>query len=246
MSQVRILIVEDEILVAQDIAAQLAEAGYDITGIASTAKEAQTFIDEHKIDIALVDIMLDDDGTGIDVARYINMQQPVPFIFITSRVDAPTVEKAKEVSPSAYLVKPFTARELQISIEIALNGFQKDEPTNITAVPETTDHVVLPGRVFIKTPSRFERVDLKDILWLEAESNCTAVITKTKKYLLTVTLSTLHERLNDPFFIRVHRSYVVNTDLVDSFDGGRVFINKHEIPVSKQHRDEILRYFKVM
>lgn len=246
MSQVRILIVEDEILVAQDLAAQLADAGYDIAGIASSVQEAQAIIDEHRIDIALVDIMLDDEGSGIDVARYINTHQQVPFIFITSRIDEPTVQQAKEVSPAAYLVKPFTARELQISIEIALNRFEKNEPANTAAEPETTDHVVLPGRVFIKTQSRFERIDLKDILWMEAESNCTAVITKAKKYVLTVTLSTLHQRLNDPFFIRVHRSYVVNTDLVDSFDGGRVFINKHEIPVSKQHRDEILRYFKVM
>jgi DNA-binding LytR/AlgR family response regulator len=246
MSQVRILIVEDEILVAQDLAAQLADAGYGITGIALSAKEAQAIIDEHEIDIALVDIMLDDDGTGIDVARYLNARQPVPFIFITSLVDASTLQKAKEVSPSAYLVKPFSARELQISIEIALNRFEKNEPANDVAASGATDHVVLPGRVFIKTQARYERIDLQDILWLEAESNCTAVITKNKKYVITVTLSSLHERLADPFFIRVHRSYVVNADLVDSFDGGRVFINKHEIPVSKQHRDEILRYFKVM
>jgi DNA-binding LytR/AlgR family response regulator len=246
MSQVRILIVEDEIIVAQDIAAQLAEAGYDIVGITSSAKEAQTFINEHKIDIALIDIMLEEEGTGIDVAKYINAHQPVPIIFITSLVDAQTVKKAKEVSPSAYLVKPFTARELEISIEIALKHFDNAASVVTPASASETDHVLLPGRVFIKTQSRFERIDLKDILWMEAESNCTAVITKAKKHILTVTLSTLHDRLNDPFFIRVHRSYVVNIDLVDSFDGGRVFINKQEIPVSKQHRDEILRYFKVM
>jgi DNA-binding LytR/AlgR family response regulator len=246
MSQVRILIVEDEILVAQDFAARLTEAGYDIVGLASSVKEAQDFIDSNKIDIALLDIMLDEGGTGIEVAKYLNTHQPVPFIFISSLVDSQTVEKAKEVSPSAYLVKPFVTRELHIAIEIALNRFEKGGQADTTPMPETTDHVVLPGRVFIKTQSRFERIDLKDILWLEAESNCTTVVTQAKNYLLTVTLSTLHERLNNPLFIRVHRSYVVNADLVDSFDGGRVFINKHEIPVSKQHRDEILRYFKVM
>ena len=156
MSQVRILIVEDEILVAQDFAARLTEAGYDIVGLASSVKEAQDFIDSHKIDIALLDIMLDEGGTGIEVAKYLNAHQPVPFIFITSLVDSQTVEKAKEVSPSAYLVKPFVSRELHIAIEIALDitrhdrfGIDKDTRTVDATDPLANQRAIhkYPGKI---------------------------------------------------------------------------------------------------
>jgi PAS domain S-box-containing protein len=120
MSNERILIVEDEFIVAEDIRASLEDSGYEVIGPASTAKEAIRFATEQHPDLILMDIVLAGDKNGIDVAEKVKNELDIPVIFLTAFSDDKMIERAKAAEPYGYLIKPFQDRELHSEIEIAL------------------------------------------------------------------------------------------------------------------------------
>jgi len=142
-------------------------------------------------------------------------------------------------------VKPFSGRELFIAIDVAMANFATGQST-VAQEREKTDCALFEDRIFIKHNQRFERIDLADVLWLQAADNYTEIHTPGKKYLLTQTLGSFFDKLRHPLFMRVHRSYAVNLDKVDAFQGGRIFIGKQEIPVSTASREELARYFRTV
>ncbi|QIR39530.1 response regulator [Tolypothrix sp. PCC 7910] len=124
MVHVRVLIVEDEVIVARTIASQLSQLGYIVTGTASSGNVAIAKALETKPDIVLMDIILKGEMDGIAASSYIREQLDIPVIFLTAYGDANTLERAKITQPFGYIVKPFTIKDLQIAIEIALLKYQ--------------------------------------------------------------------------------------------------------------------------
>lgn len=116
----KILIVEDEPLIAADIEATLSELGYIIGGIASSAEEAIEQLQSNPPDLVLLDITLGSDQNGLHVAEHLRQNTTLPFIFLTSHADKGTLDKAKKFLPNAYLVKPFNETDLLTTIEIVI------------------------------------------------------------------------------------------------------------------------------
>jgi DNA-binding NarL/FixJ family response regulator len=126
MSEIRVLIVEDEPLIAEDIAATLRLADFAVSGIAYSKQEALDEINSHVPDLALLDINLSGGTEGIEIADEIKKKYSLPFVFLTSYADKQTLEKAKQTEPAGYIVKPFSEASLYSTIEIALyNHAQK-------------------------------------------------------------------------------------------------------------------------
>lgn len=117
---IKILIVEDEIIIAEDMHQLLLSLGYEVIGIAHKYSVAVDLLERVKPDIILLDITLGGAKTGIDLAHHINTKHKIPFVFLTSHADAATVKKAKEVRPRAYLVKPFNKEDIYTTLEVAL------------------------------------------------------------------------------------------------------------------------------
>ncbi len=120
MSEERVLIVEDEKIIALDLQRRLEKFGYVVVALASTAEEAVEAAVEYKPDIVLMDIMLSGERDGVDAAIEIKETHPMPVVFLTAYADERTVERAKRAQPVGYVLKPFKERELQTTIEIAL------------------------------------------------------------------------------------------------------------------------------
>lgn len=116
----RILIVEDEALIAQDIEQRLHDLGYEVCGIAATGEQAIRAADLHRPDIALMDIMLRGDMDGIEAAEAIDERHQIPVIFLTAHADQGVLQRAKLTQPLGYITKPFTERELSAALEIGL------------------------------------------------------------------------------------------------------------------------------
>lgn len=116
----RILIVEDEQVVAMDVEVQLAELGYEVTGIATTGPEALQLVETSHPDLVLMDIQLHGKMDGLSVAGQIRERWDVPVIFVTAYTSSDLVARAKEAGPYGYLTKPFSSGELNASIAIAL------------------------------------------------------------------------------------------------------------------------------
>jgi diguanylate cyclase (GGDEF)-like protein/PAS domain S-box-containing protein len=120
MNNENILIVEDEKIIALDLQRRLERFGYSVVGMASEGQEAVSLARERSPDIILMDIMLAGSMDGIEAARQIRLQLGIPVIFLTAYTDEKTLERAKEVEPFGYILKPFKERELYTTIDIAL------------------------------------------------------------------------------------------------------------------------------
>ncbi|MCB9092160.1 MAG: response regulator [Halobacteriovoraceae bacterium] len=120
MKDTKILIVEDEAIVAVDIEQGLRSLDYHICGIAASGKEAIALAEKEQPDLVLMDIRLQGNMTGIEAAKIIKERFKIPAIFLTAHSDDATLQSARLVEPFGYLLKPFGIRELKVAIEMAL------------------------------------------------------------------------------------------------------------------------------
>ena len=127
MSKTRILVVEDERIIAEDIKMSLEESGYEVVSLESSADGAINAIRQHNPDLILMDIVLKSEMDGIEVAEIIRDQHQVPVIYLTSHADPLTIERAQKTQPFGYLIKPFATRELDCSIQMALYKHHAEE-----------------------------------------------------------------------------------------------------------------------
>ncbi|MEP4598095.1 MAG: response regulator, partial [Cyclobacteriaceae bacterium] len=117
-SSYRILIVDDELAIAEMCESILIDLGYEVIGIANTYEEGIEKIALEKPDLVILDIDLNQEKNGIDLAVYIKEKLRVPFLYVSSYADISTVSKAAKTAPEAYLIKPFTNEDLFTTIEI--------------------------------------------------------------------------------------------------------------------------------
>ncbi len=120
MAHTRVLIVEDELIVAQKLRFQLDTLGYEVLGIVMSGEEALHVVAHTPPDIVLMDIELQGELDGVQTAEQIHTRFDIPVIYITAYADPATVQRARTTAPSGYILKPFDMRELQVALEIAL------------------------------------------------------------------------------------------------------------------------------
>ena len=121
MGKARIMIVEDEWIIANDIQNSLVDLGYMVTSIAATGEKAIKQAVEEKPDLVLMDIMLKGDMNGIEAAKVIRGEHGIPIIYLTAYDNQYLVELAKQTDNYGYLLKPFKDKELHIAIDLALH-----------------------------------------------------------------------------------------------------------------------------
>ncbi len=232
----KIYIVEDEPLIADTIAHALKKEGYIVCGISDNAKEAIYDIDELKPDLILLDIHIIGNITGVELAEKINEKFKLPFIFLTSLNDKDTINKVKKTNPSGFLSKPFNESGLRSNIEIAL--FKHNQ--------ENDEKHLVENSFFIKNKGELIKINKIDITYIEAYDNYSKLFCKSKVHLLSFTLKSMCEKLNDKNFIRVHRSYLININKIDSLYDGYVFINNAKIPIGKSYKKNLMNSISLL
>lgn len=126
MGKGRILVVEDEAIVALDIQSRLARLGYDLAGHAASGAEAVSLAGASSPDLVLMDVLLPGGMDGIETARRLSEHHSVPVVYLTAMSDQATLERAKQTGPFGYLSKPFEDHELSLTIEMALYKFEAE------------------------------------------------------------------------------------------------------------------------
>ncbi|HHE38362.1 MAG TPA: response regulator [Candidatus Cloacimonetes bacterium] len=158
----RIIIVEDEIIIAEDIKQYLIKFGYEVVGMADNGEEAIKLAKELIPDMLFVDIRLHGDMSGVDAAREIHHQLEIPIVFLTAYADDDILEKAAESFPYGYLLKPIRERELYATLKMAFNKIENENkilnelaaaPKNII-VPQKKEKVNIFRKTFNKIFSR--------------------------------------------------------------------------------------------
>ena len=132
MSKTRILVVEDESIVAKDIQRTLEKLGYEVPATASSAASAFEKLEEIEPDLVFLDVKLKGDQDGVHIAEHIKDRYDIPVIFLTSFIDQDTIDRAKVTEPYGYLVKPFNEGDLKTTVEMALFKFSKDRELRLS------------------------------------------------------------------------------------------------------------------
>ncbi len=126
MANIRVLIVEDDRLIAENSAMMLQTLGYEVSGICNNTADALISLSENRPDIILIDILLKGDEDGISFANVLRKDHDIPFVYVTATSDKSILERAKVTSPYGYIIKPFNERDLHSNIEMALYKFQSE------------------------------------------------------------------------------------------------------------------------
>jgi DNA-binding LytR/AlgR family response regulator len=223
----RILIVEDEVLIADTIDRYLSRNGHEVIGKAISYEEAVAYYEKGRPDLVLIDIRLSGSRSGIDLANYIiNRPDPAPFIYLTSQTDGTTLGVAKDTFPASYLSKPIQADTLLATIAVVMHNLEQPSASArmVTLFDGRTHH----------------RLRLTDIAYLRADHVYVQVaLTGRPPILLRRTLTDLLTELGKDLFIQTHRSYAVNRQLVTRYDKEHVFIGEQPIPLSRSQRKKI-------
>ncbi len=238
---IKILIVEDEMLIGAKISMFLSELGYEVTGILPRAEEVLNHIQENSPDIALLDIQLKGDMDGIALAQNLMQTHRIPVVFLTANSDDATFQRAKAAQPYAFLAKHFNKTDLQRALELTIARLAERD----TQLPEapgdnpSTDFI-LSDRIFIHHKDRMVKVLFEAIEYIEADRNYCRVVTQTKEYTLSMPMKNLENRLPE-FFQRIHRSHIVNLKHIEEMDDFSVRIGTAMLPVSKSFKDDLMR-----
>jgi DNA-binding LytR/AlgR family response regulator len=234
----RILIVEDDMIIAANISLQLSKLGYEVTGIETKAKEAIHHALETKPDLILMDIQLKGKSNGIDAAHEIHKVLDIPIIYLTANEDDSTFQKAKNTHPFAFISKPFNKQNLERTIALVEERI-KETPKE--EAEENSFHESHEDRIFIRNQNKLIKVMLDDIIWVEAERNYCKIITSQQDYLIVSPLNKLCEKIDPKRFVRIHRSYMVNFSKLEAVTETHVELKGKILPIGKQYKEDLFR-----
>ncbi len=262
--QIKILIIEDEAIVAWNLELLLQNFGYEVTGTADNARHGLQLFHQHAPDLVLLDINIQGDHDGIHLAEQMKMVRELPIIFLTAMTDTDYLQRAKSINPAAYLIKPFQEKGLQMAIELAISNFAfqrtaatpqpfsvvhkksgDDEPASAQTRLNNDALLIQDQFIFLKNKSHFVKVPISDLLYLKTEDNYTLVFTNLGKFIIRLQLHQILEKLSGfPALVRTHRSYSVNINNISSFNDEEIMVGAQSLPLGRSYKKDFLQVFK--
>lgn len=233
--EVKVLVVEDEFIIAEELREKLLQFGYTVLGPVDNAGEAEDLIRTEKPDILLLDINLKGKIDGITLAERVIDNYQLAIIFLTALSDEETLLRAKKIRPAAYIIKPYEDKNLAIAIDVAFSNMSDEKMENGYLINDS---------FFIKEQHRFTKIRLEDILYIEANGSYSEIVTEQKIFTLAINLKNLISKFGRSSLYRIHRSYVVNINKINAFDGQQVVIQNHKLPVASSYKDDFFNKFR--
>lgn len=224
--KLKCLIVDDEPMARKGLEEYVKDIPLlEYEGSCENALKANEFLQHNTVDLMLLDINMPH-LSGIELLK--SLENPPLVIFTTAHPDYALESYSLDVLD--YLVKP-----------IMFDRFQK-------AVQKAWDYQLLrsssmasPEFFFIKCDQVFEKVYFNDVLYVEAMQNYCILHTSARKLIAYITLTGLEEKLPKITFLKVHKSFIVNLEKITALDGNDLFINKAQIPVSRNLKEEVMK-----
>lgn len=216
-SPFKILIVDDEVLIAEFLKDVLNELGYQNLVLAHNKRQAMIQLEEFHPELVLLDIRMKEELEGIQIAERINQEYKIPFIYITAQSDKEIIRKALGTKPAGYITKPFKQPDIYAAIRLVEENAEKNSEKFLS----------------FKDGYSMVKLSIDEILYAKSNDNYIDLFTTSKKYTLRYTLDWLVEHTPDGMFHRTHRSAVVNITKITRATSKSVFIGEVEIPVSR-------------
>lgn len=216
----KVAIIEDEMLVADYIRTIVTNLGFTVVGIAGNLAQANTLL-EKEPDLVLLDIHLENNDSGILFGERLTIMK-IPFIYITANTDTKTLKAAVKTKPFSYLSKPFNDNDIIASLVLVESNINnKNYYLNV------------------KTKQGTEHIEIRDVLYVEADNVYVHIYTTKKKVTQRITLKEFIDNVDNDCFIRVHRSYVVNKNHISSAATNYVMVNGTKIACSRVYKSAL-------
>ncbi len=216
-SPFKILIVEDEVLIAEYLKDVLNGLGYQNLALAHNKRQAMIQLEEFHPELVLLDIRMKEELEGIQIAERINQEYKIPFIYITAQSDKEIISRALGTKPAGYITKPFKQPDVFAAIRLVEENAERHSEKYLS----------------FKDGYSVVKLSADEILYAKSNDNYIDLYTTSKKYTLRYTLDWLVEHTPSGMFHRTHRSAVVNITKITKATSKSVFIGEVEIPVSR-------------
>lgn len=217
------IIVDDDELSTRLLQHMLQQAGsIELLGSFMNPVDALHYLKKNRVDLVFLDIEMPD-LNGYELLR--NLEDP-PMVIVTSSHRDKAVE-AFEFDILDFLLKPVTSAAFQRAVGRAekkfINRFKK-----------------LPNEIYVRSESKIVRLPYDEIMYVEALADYVTVVTADAKYIVHSTMKGIQERLPEEKFIRIHRSFILNLDAIESIENQFVVSNKRHIPIGASYRETFL------
>ena len=237
-AKTKLILLEDNISLSENIRDILTIKGYEVSNIIDEAESAFDTIEENHPDLLLVDIKLKGKKSGIDLAEKIRESLNIPIVFLTSSSGKDIVKKVKHIRPDGFITKPFTTETLITTIELAIQHFKtsREDASNIQTSKEG-----YRDELFIRENGWLKKIIISEIDWIKAEGAYTHVFVNGRQYTLRNTAKEVLQKLPEQHFVRIHKSYIINTQKIDALSANSVKIESTEIPIGRNYYQLLLK-----
>ncbi len=236
MTTFSILLVEDNLSFSLEIEMLIKELNYGFAGQFDNAKDAITAINKSTPDLVLMDIGINGQVNGIELAGSLEKKN-IPFIFITQSRDRTTYTHAQSLKPFAYLVKPFDLLTLQSTLEQAvrtLKGTDKKEG----AINEND-----LKSFYIRNNNVLNRIEYSEIYWIKSDGNYCNIHTEKKKFVTKISLVSIMKKLEKLDFMRVHKQYIVPVHRIENINlfNNLLYVGDKMIPIGRSYKSNLVK-----
>lgn len=207
--------------------------GINITAEFDDALTAKNYIENNSLDILFLDIEM----PGISGLELLRMLNERPLTILTTAKQGYAVE-AFELNVVDYIVKPFSLARVMLAIERARELLNNK---NVQITKETPNDFV-----FVKDNKIIRKLDMNDILWVEAKGDYIKIYVPQKSYIVHGSLKTIEDKFPSQKFMRVHRSYMIALNKIDYIEDRIVYIHNQPIPISESYKDALLKSLQLL
>jgi two-component system response regulator LytT len=243
MSKLKVLIVEDDLMISESLKDILRILNHKVVGVADNADEAIELCNKDLPDLALLDIQISGDIDGVDLAEIIRDQFDIPFIFTTAYADNETVLRARDKGPFGYLVKPYGVKEVNAAIQIAKASFDRLKTAEKAAINLSK---IVDNSIFLKVDSKLIKVKIEDILYVEAKGDYVLFKTKSKGYIVQTSMKHVEKKLSPFWFQKIHRSFIINLSKIVDIEDSNLLIEGQIIPISRTNKENLINRLNLL
>lgn len=235
----KILIIEDEVITANDIKETLERAGHQVTAMAKNFKEAVAALKSQPPDLALIDIQLSKSALdGISIAKELLSHHSIPIIYLTANSESDTMQRAKQTLPAAYLLKPFRPQELVVQVELAY------------ANRKTMPGVAESDTLYLPINKGYEKLTKSEVLYLAADGAYVKVylINEEHPRLFSMHLGYLSDYFSLPYFYKLSRSVLINLHYVERLERNQLWMRGQlqSLTIPEANRSELMRRLTIV
>jgi DNA-binding LytR/AlgR family response regulator len=218
-----ILIVEDDYDLALNMKEQIIRLGFTTSSVFNNGIEALEYLEIHSAHLLIVDINIQGPIDGIEFVKMVKLKWDIPVIFSTAYIEGDFFNRALATNPEGYLVKPYRMVNLKTSLMLSFSRINRTSMDVIynTSILEVRDKGFV---VFLKP---------RDIIMAQSDGLYTKIFTSYKTYVIPGILKNVEEKLPNDHFLRVHKSFLINTNFISSFNGKFVNVGDFTVPLRR-------------